>query len=307
MSGVVPLLVTAVVSLTAGAYFITHATWSGTTSTHHLISTRNRAWAEVLKLHPINVGTMHTECAVYAPKLTPTLTPSIVQQSVQTQAANMAEGGYGEPTPKGLKYLTHTWPRECALDESSVFYDIGSGFGALAIWMRLNTNASAVHGLEINQCRHNGALRLAARVREVVGERALGQLHFTRGDVRKSGFSDATHILMASQCMGDELVSSILSMAKDHAPNLRCIVKLVTPHVARDSQRVVRQVDALGHVTAVRHIKTTYGGASAIFIRRGECMLGSAAGCRNYASALSEAKGMSAKILGWAFERSHVR
>ena len=67
---------------------------------------------------------------------------------------------YGEPTPIGLKRLLQGWPGECALDEQSVFYDVGSGFGRLAAYVRIHTNASRVRGIEINDCRHAYALEL---------------------------------------------------------------------------------------------------------------------------------------------------
>ena len=46
-------------------------------------------------------------------------------------------------------------------------------------------------------------------------------------DVRATGFDDATHILMASQCMGADLVADIFGLAR-RAPKLRCVIKLVT-------------------------------------------------------------------------------
>ena len=117
---------------------------------------------------------------------------------------NNSEHCYGEPLPIGLRKLVMEWPREVALDEHSVFYDVGSGFGRLSAFIRLNTNVSAVRGIEINRCRHDGAVALLQTLHREA-PLAGARLEFVAGDVRTLGIAGATHLSSRHRPAGAKL------------------------------------------------------------------------------------------------------
>ena len=97
------------------------------------------AWSRVLDRYPIDWRRVTTTC-----------------RSNETE-----QRCYGEPTAQGLEELRTRWPRECRLnDENASFIDVGSGFGRLALYIRLLHNVRSVRGVEINNCRHAAATEL---------------------------------------------------------------------------------------------------------------------------------------------------
>ena len=101
---------------------------------------------------------------------------------------------------------------QCHLDHSSVFYDIGSGLGWLAAFVRLRTSVRRVVGIEINRCRSNSARSQHAPL-------LTDGLALVEGDAAQLGFPDATHIYLAPQCWGQELLERVLSRRPS---SLRC-------------------------------------------------------------------------------------
>ena len=76
---------------------------------------------------------------------------------------------YGEASLQGMAVLRRalvvngTFPtRACSIAADSVVYDVGSGLGRLALYLRLTTPARRVVGVEINRCRHRHAQAGAA-------------------------------------------------------------------------------------------------------------------------------------------------
>ena len=83
------------------------------------------AWSRVLDRYPIDWRRVTTTC-----------------RSNETE-----QRCYGEPTAHGLEELRTRWPRECRLnDENASFIDVGSGFGRLALYIRLLHNVRSVRG-----------------------------------------------------------------------------------------------------------------------------------------------------------------
>lgn len=120
---------------------------------------------------------------------------------------------YGEITPHGMSRLLWLLPGRCALQAESVLYDIGSGFGHFASFLRSRTNSARVVGIEINSCRAQQAARLSAP-----------GLTFVQGDVRRLGFADATHAFLTSQCWGSELMTDVFGRLAEQAERLACMV-----------------------------------------------------------------------------------
>ena len=61
--------------------------------------------------------------------------------------------GYGEPTQQAMTHFASAWPAgDCALTPGSKLYDIGSGFGRLAMGLWLHSNF--VTAIRV-RCKHD--------------------------------------------------------------------------------------------------------------------------------------------------------
>ena len=208
----------------------------------------NTTWMRIAKAHPMLM---------------------LGSRSLHQCHADNSEQCYGEPTFTGLKQLLVQWPEADPLDERSSFLDVGSGFGRLCAFIRLHTNAS-VRGMEINECRWRKALDLQQSVRNEDPSAGL-KLEFVHGDVRSMrDFSDATHLFAASTCWGEQLLASVFEKAMATA-SLKTIVVLSKRLPLAWNDDVSKAATAWGHVGKVLPVSTSFGGASAIFFRRGPC------------------------------------
>ena len=219
---------------------------------------------------------------------------------------NGTEQCYGEPNSPGMLRLLQRWPHEDALDKDSVLYDIGSGFGRLGAFLSLVTNAS-VRGIEINECRYRESIKLQRSIRSVDMH-----LDFRLGDARTLGVADATHCFLASTCWSASLFSSIFEMAIA-APRLRSIIILSKrlPTAWNVDPRLSQLASSWGHVVAVNAVPTTYGGASAFFIRRGRCdehgsILQQHRSCWSWQQASAEADRQAQLLTHRTFAVSHA-
>ena len=106
-----------------------------------------------------------------------------------------------------------------ATDARSVFVDVGSGYGRLAMYVALATPCARVVGLEIHKDRHDLAAKMQREQAALVPH-----LEFTCADVRTTGIpSDATHIFMCSTCFSAELCRAVVDKAPASAV---CLVSL---------------------------------------------------------------------------------
>jgi hypothetical protein len=138
---------------------------------------------------------------------------------------------YGEVTEEGYEQILQAMPprgSSCALTPDSNFVDIGSGYGRLAMYVRMRSNISSVTGFELNACRHRHAVRGRAKIenanRQRGGPRLFDRLRLVQGDVRSHSLGTATHIFMSVQCWGPELISTIIAHLVPKAPNMRCMI-----------------------------------------------------------------------------------
>ena len=137
----------------------------------------------------------------------------------------VAEECYGELREPSIDRMLAGLPgpgAPCSLLPDDSFTDVGSGFGRLAMYVRLRSNVSRVVGIERNPCRHAEALLGKSEV-ERLSPAALDGLELVRGDVRTLGLGNATHLFMSIQCWPPDLIHTIAQLAR-HAPRLRCMV-----------------------------------------------------------------------------------
>jgi hypothetical protein len=169
-------------------------------------------------------------------------------------SSKQVEECYGELREDSIERVLQTLSRTdspCALTPDASFYDVGSGLGRLAMYVRLRTNASRVVGIERNQCRHIGATHGKAAI-EQQSKGSLDGLELVHADVRSSGLGDATHAFMSMQCWPSDLLNAIVSDLTRRAPRLRCMV-----FNARGARELLRKgqhldtLDAWGTIVAV--------------------------------------------------------
>ena len=196
---------------------------------------------------------------------------------------------YGEIAVEGMFQLLRALPNTspCALTADSTFYDVGSGLGRFALFMRLKTNISAVVGVELNGCRSKASklMHEALRNASAVPPKRLDALRFFHADINQQGFQDATHLFLSSQCWPDETLAKLFETARTHRPNLRCVIKF--GHDARPDG-VGGAIDRWGHVERVGRADATFGpGMSAIMLGAGPCASErhAAGQCRNWEDA----------------------
>ena len=170
---------------------------------------------------------------------------------------------YGEVAPEGVSRLVHLLPSassRCAVRRTGdVLYDVGSGFGRVCAQLVELTNAS-VAGIEVNACRVAAARRAFAGFPLLLRE----------GDVRDVGFTDATHLVLTSQCWDRALLRAIFGRLARRAPRLRCIVDVGSAD-ALVAQDIVGLASAFGTVSAIApDVTGTWDArAAALFITRG--------------------------------------
>ena len=175
---------------------------------------------------------------------------------------------YGELTQHGFRRLLHHLPPSCQLQTDSVFYDIGSGFGRLAAYVRAHTNVSRVVGVEINGCRARAAQK------RFFGRRPSHSKGFVllNADIRATGFDDATHLYLTSQCWRPSLLTAIFGRLASRAPRLRCILNVGSLD-ALAAQDIAALAAPFGPVRWLcREVSGTWDAyAAALVVTRGGC------------------------------------
>ncbi|KAL3901870.1 MAG: hypothetical protein SGPRY_012222 [Prymnesium sp.] len=116
---------------------------------------------------------------------------------------------YGEVTRKGARKLF----KEMGLRESeeACFMDLGSGAGRLVaqVWLDLPDNVGRAIGIELAPSRHASAVRAWDRLAKSSELLRPGAPEFILGSMLEADLSDATHVYVASLCMGDDLLDAL--------------------------------------------------------------------------------------------------
>ena len=103
--------------------------------------------------------------------------------------AESTEECYGEILPGGYEQILQGMPppgSPCALTPDSALYDIGSGFGRLVMYAAMRTNISHAVGIEVNACRHRGAVQGKASL-ESAAQRSSSSGSRSRRSSRSTG------------------------------------------------------------------------------------------------------------------------
>lgn len=228
----------------------------------------------VLRRYPYD-GHMHSD---------PCSLRSNVEQGEQT---------YGEISHEALRPFLHTLQRtpSCALSAESIFYDIGSGLGRLAWYVRGMSVARRVVGVEVNRCRHARAMAMrseaiaissagmpapASATPEAERLQLLHNLSYVHADIRTRGFADATHAFMTPVCFSRPLLRELVSMAANrtecgggsNARQLRCLISFGQPLPAGEA-RTLEVEGGLSLVATAPFAATFQRPAQAFFYSRG--------------------------------------
>ena len=137
---------------------------------------------------------------------------------------------YGEVAPCGAPTLFDALGLPLA--RGACFYDLGSGSGRLVanVWLSHRSDAVArAVGVELAPSRHAAATRawasLAASGSPLLGERRAPP-HFRCESMLETDLSDATHVYVASLCMGDGLLDALWARLREGAPRLARVASL---------------------------------------------------------------------------------
>ena len=153
--------------------------------------------------------------------------PFVPTTSNTSCSANNKEECYGEVTEKGYEQVLQGMRlpgTSCELTASSVFVDVGMGYGRLAMYMRMRTNISRVVGVETNACRYRRACRGRETLRRADASVLANGLEFAHADVRDFDLKGATHLFMSITCWSEDLIRSILTKVMNESPSVRCVI-----------------------------------------------------------------------------------
>jgi len=111
---------------------------------------------------------------------------------------------YGELLPSGTDALTHLF----GMDESSVFYDLGSGTGRSLLHVAASQpNIRKAVGIELSQTRTDYAREALHNLDDLAVPRC--EVEFREQDIQSADMRDATHVFTSSVCFGGHLLRSI--------------------------------------------------------------------------------------------------
>ena len=113
-----------------------------------------------------------------------------------------------------------------ALDASSIFYDVGSGYGRFALYLALATPCATVVGVELHEGRHAKAAKMH-RALGAAGTTDVAHLHFEEGDARQTSWRPVTHLYMCSTCFRAELCTAIVRRCPSSLQCIVCLTQLV--------------------------------------------------------------------------------
>ena len=136
---------------------------------------------------------------------------------------------YGEVTRRGARALFAAMGLHSASD--AVFFDLGSGAGRLVAqaWLELPPeNLRGAVGVELSPSRHGAATRAWASLSAADSSllRPANEPEFRLASFLDTDLSSATHVYVASLCMGDDLLDALWRRLQDDVPRLECIASL---------------------------------------------------------------------------------
>jgi len=139
--------------------------------------------------------------------------------SAQDEKDIREKGGastYGEILPESVTQLI----KLLNITPTTVFYDLGSGVGKVAMQIHLQTPAKKVVGVELSQERHEKAQTAYNKLSEYLKEHKLPNtinkrsLVLKSGDAKEQDLSDATIVYLCSTCFSNELLQKIMEKIK---------------------------------------------------------------------------------------------
>ena len=173
---------------------------------------RRRAIDEVLALHWGEVGAAG----------------AAHRQNGNCSGGGYSEYTYGEITPRGVRRLVRAMGLQGTDKGTAVFYDLGSGAGAVVAQIFLEGVADKSLGVELSTARHEIALKswAALQMSPLLIEREEStsiaeRVWFINGDVSEVDFSDATHIYACSLCFPLPVVEAIARRIVEFSRNGR--------------------------------------------------------------------------------------
>jgi uncharacterized UPF0160 family protein len=95
------------------------------------------------------------------------------------------------------------------VDESDVFYDLGSGSGRVVVQTALDSKAKKCIGIELSKTRHDTSIDTTKDVKKLTNK-----IQFRNENILTADISDATIIYMCSTCFSPELLNGVVDNIK---------------------------------------------------------------------------------------------
>mmetsp|Transcript_10074 Transcript_10074/g.23473 ORF Transcript_10074/g.23473 Transcript_10074/m.23473 type:complete len:272 (+) Transcript_10074:28-843(+) len=138
---------------------------------------------------------------------------------------------YGEITADGCALMFKNLPTAARLDEDSIIYDLGSGYGKLCIWCATVAKRRCI-GIENNPDR----AALADKAKELaiskgfLSEEEQARVTLITGDAFAEGaFLDATHIYMCNVGYSEDMHLRLLDQVPK-CKNLKAVITITAMH-----------------------------------------------------------------------------
>jgi SAM-dependent methyltransferase len=145
---------------------------------------------------------------------------------------------YGEILPDGMALLFLSLPTHLRLDQDSVVYDIGSGYGKFSIWVGTVAKHKSI-GIENNTSRAKYAAEALKDcfAKGLLDEEDKARIDLREGDATIEGsFEDATHVYCGNVGFEEELMIAILERAVADCKKLKIFCTTTSLH---DGERAI--------------------------------------------------------------------
>jgi len=116
--------------------------------------------------------------------------------------------------------------KELNINESDVFYDLGSGNGHVCATVLFGSNCKKCVGIELSETRHNEGIRIKDLIYNNHPDKVVDkELVLINDNFMNYNYDDATIVFMDSVFYEDKTINEIEKRFKDN-PNFRCLVSM---------------------------------------------------------------------------------
>jgi hypothetical protein len=179
--------------------------------------------------------------------------------AMEGSIGNINNDIYGEVLTDGCALMMLDLPESARLEEDSVVYDFGSGYGKFTMWVGTVAKHKSI-GIENNELRGKSAeyALVMAREKGLIPKEDLEKIEIRTGDaLEEDAFWDCTHMFAGNTGFDNWLTTEML-LRIPKCENFRCLMCVTSIH---DGEKGVKpeELEAAGLTyVAKRPIPTTW-------------------------------------------------